>query len=261
MTHWLAVLRQTLRDPVFQAKGRRALILGDPAHRAADLCDAAGMQVVRVAVAHGVAARLFEDTENDLVVRADVGALPFRDATFDLVIVHATLEFTHDDRQAVGELARVLAVDGRLIVRLPRRGRLAAIDALNLYRYTRELSGRGGIAPESLPIGWRRHYGLDDLDAVFLRPELVVSRIDGGGLGIGEAAYWPALVLTRTILKRPALAQRLRQVYARIGDLDESLSGPATLVVAARRTASVGHGHTEPPHPEIHSGLGDIRTG
>lgn len=237
MTHWLDVLRQTLHDPGFSPAGRRALILGDPAHRAADLCTAAGMEVVRLEVSHGVAARRFAETDSDLVVRADVGALPFRDATFDLVIAQATLEFTHDDRQAVGELARVLAAGGRLIVRLPRRGRLAAVDALNLYRYTRELSGHGDIAPESLPIGWRRHYGPDDLDAVFVRPELSAIEVVSGGLALGEAAYWPGLVLTRSILNRPGLVQRLRGIYARTGDFDEILPGPATLVVTAQRTA------------------------
>lgn len=236
MTHWLDVVRRTLGNPAFAPAGRRALILGDPAHRAADLCIAAGMQVIRVAVSHGVAARRFERRESDLVVRADVGALPFRDATFDLVIAHATLEFTHDDRQAVGELTRVLRVDGRLIARLPRRGRLAAFDALNLYRYTREISGRGDIPPESLPIGWRRHYGPDDLDAIFSRPDLSAVEVLTGGIGLGEVTYWPGLVLTRTVFTRPRLAQRLREIYARLGDLDESLPGPATVVVSARRT-------------------------
>ncbi len=244
MTHWLDVLRRTLRDPGFTPAGRRALVLGDPAHRAADLCAAAGMRVVRVAVPHGFDTSRFGEAAADLVVRADIEALPFRDATFDLVIAHATLEFAHDDRQAVGELARVLRVDGRLIVRLPRRGRLAGVDALNLYRYTREMSGHGDIAPESLPIGWRRHYGPDDLDAVFTRPDLEVSSVVSGGLGLGEAAYWPGLVLTRSIVDRPVLTRRLGEIYARMGDLDEALPGPATLVVTARRS--------EPPGDDRH---------
>lgn len=235
MTHWLDVVRGTLSDPVFQPAGRLALILGDPAHRAADLCTDAGMHVVRAAVPHGVAVRRFESGASDMTVRADAGALPFRDTTFDLVIAHATVEFTHDDRQVIGELARVLKVGGHLIVRVPQQGRLAALDALNLYRYTREILGRGEIPPESLPIGWRRHYDQADLDVIFYRPDLVVTSIASGGLGLGEVLYWPALVLTRSVLPRPSLAQRLRGAYARLGDLDEWLPGPSTLVVSAHR--------------------------
>lgn len=235
MTHWLDVVGRTLNDPAFQSGGQLALVLGDPAHRAADLCTDAGMQVVRAVVPHGVATRRFDDAKSDMTVRADAGALPFRDATFDLVIAHATVEFTHDDRQVIGELTRVLRVGGQLIVRLPRWGRLAAIDALNLYRYTREILGKGEIPPESLPIGWRRHYDQADFEAIFVRPELAVTSVVSGGLGLGEVLYWPGLVLTRSVLPRPALAQRLRGAYARLGDLDERLPGPSTLVVSAHR--------------------------
>ncbi len=235
MTHWLDIIRRTLSDPAFQTAGRLALIFGDPAHRAANLCTDAGMHVVRASVLHGVAVRRFESGASEMTIRADAGALPFRDATFDLVIAHATVEFTHDDRQVIGELARVLRVGGHLIVRLPRWGRLAAIDALNLYRYSREILGKGEIPPESLPIGWRRHYKQADLDAIFDRPELFVTSVVSGGLGLGEVLYWPGLVLTRSVLPRPALAQRLRETYARLGDLDERLPGPSTLVVTALR--------------------------
>ena len=238
MTHWLDVVRRILDDPTQRTAGKRALILGNPARRAADLCAEAGMVVVRLAVPHGVAARRFDRADTDRVVRADAGALPFRDGSFDLVIVHATLEFTHDDRQVVGELSRVLAGGGVMIVRLPFRGRLDGIDALNLYRYTRELSGHGDILTEALPIGWRRHYGMDDLDAVFGPSPLSIDRVEHGGLGIGELVYWQALVVSRSVLRRPETADRLSGLYARFGDWDERLPGPATVVVTATRLAS-----------------------
>ena len=237
MTHWLDVVRRILSDPAEPTGGKRALILGDPARRAADLCTASGMLIVRVAVPHGVAARRFDQAADDRVVRADAGSLPFRDGSFDLVIVHATLEFTHDDRQVVGELSRVLAPGGRMVVRLPFRGRLDGIDALNLYRYTRELSGHGDIPTEALPIGWRRHYGPDDLAAIFGPSPLTIDRIEHGGLGIGELVYWPALVVSRSVLRRLDASNRLRGFYARFGDWDERLPGPATVVVTATRSA------------------------
>ncbi len=237
MTHWIDVVRRILNDPTRPTAEKRALILGDPARRATDLCTTAGMQVVRVATPHGVAARRSDRGDADLVVRADAGALPFRDGAFDLVIVHATVEFTHDDRQVVGELSRVLAIGGRMVVRLPFRGLLDGIDALNLYRYTRELSGHGDIPTEALPIGWRRHYGLDDLDAVFGPSPLSIERIDHGGLGLGELVYWPTLVVSQSVLRRPQPSDRLRGLYARFGDWDERLPGPATAVVTATRSS------------------------
>ncbi len=237
MTHWLDVVRRILDDPTEPTDGKRALILGDPAHRAADVCTRAGLLVVRAVVPHGVPARRFDRTDSDPVVLADTGALPFRDGSFDLVIVHATLEFTHDDRQVVGELSRVLAVGGRMVVRLPFRGRLDGIDALNLYRYTRELSGHGDIPTEALPIGWRRHYGTDDIAAVFGPAPLSIDRIEHGGVGIGESIYWPALVVSRSVLRRPEPSSRLLGLYARFGDWDERLPGPATVAVTTTRSA------------------------
>ena len=239
MTHWLSSVRWVLSDPGHPAAGGQALILGDPVHRAATLCERAGMVVVRAVTPHGVAARRFEGDERDLVVRTSASALPFRDGAFDLVIAHATMEFCHDDRRVARELARVLRPDGRLVLRLPFQGRVTALDALNLYRYTREVSGRGDIPPEALPIGWRRHYTLEDLNATLSGSPLSIDRIDRGGLGLGEVAFWPGLVLTRSILQRPEATQRLRGLYARFADLDDHLPGPATITVTASRLAHV----------------------
>ena len=49
-------------------------------------------------------------------------ALPFADATFDVVIAAEVLEHLPDDGRAVGELARVLKPHGRLAVTVPRWG-------------------------------------------------------------------------------------------------------------------------------------------
>ena len=235
MSHWLTSVRRALTASDRPVAGRRALILGDPMHRAASICESAGMVVVRGITAHGVAARRFLDERQDLVVRTSASALPFTADTFELVIAHATVEFSHDDRQVIAELARVLRPGGRLVVRLPFQGRLTALDALNLYRYTREVTGRGDIPPEALPIGWRRHYTYEDLAAILPEATLSVERRDHGGLGLGELAYWPGLVLTRSVIQRPGATQRLRGLYARFGDLDDHLPGPATITVTARR--------------------------
>ncbi len=49
-------------------------------------------------------------------------ALPFPDASFDLVLSHEVLEHVADDRQAAAEIARVLRPGGRLVLFVPNRG-------------------------------------------------------------------------------------------------------------------------------------------
>lgn len=51
-----------------------------------------------------------------LPVRADIGALPFADGSFDLVACVETVTVTDDPLATVAELARVVAPGGRLIV-------------------------------------------------------------------------------------------------------------------------------------------------
>lgn len=48
-------------------------------------------------------------------------ALPFRDATFEVVYCYSTLEHVADARRAVGEMVRVLGPGGRLYIHTPNR--------------------------------------------------------------------------------------------------------------------------------------------
>lgn len=57
-----------------------------------------------------------------LAVEGDALALPFVDAAFDRVIAAEVLEHVPDDRNAVAELARVLAPGGRMAVTVPSYG-------------------------------------------------------------------------------------------------------------------------------------------
>ena len=54
------------------------------------------------------------------LTRTDVSALPFEDNFFDLVICAEVLEHIADDRQAVGEIIRVLKPGHNLAVSVPR---------------------------------------------------------------------------------------------------------------------------------------------
>jgi SAM-dependent methyltransferase len=56
----------------------------------------------------------------------DVGALPFGDASFDLVVSFETIEHVPDPERALGELQRVTTPDGLLIVSTPNKHRYLA---------------------------------------------------------------------------------------------------------------------------------------
>lgn len=55
-----------------------------------------------------------------LVMVSDVTRLPFKDASFDIVICSEVLEHIPDHRQAMGEIIRVLKPGSSLVVSVPR---------------------------------------------------------------------------------------------------------------------------------------------
>src|SRR4029079_15517153 len=56
-------------------------------------------------------------------VRADLAALPFRSGVMGTVLCTEFLEHLEDDRAAAGELTRILAPAGQLIVVVPHNAR------------------------------------------------------------------------------------------------------------------------------------------
>jgi ubiquinone/menaquinone biosynthesis C-methylase UbiE len=66
------------------------------------------------------------------LVRAPAETLPYPNGTFDVVVAVSTFEFVRDARQAINELARVLADDGRIIVVTPGQSPLLDL-ALRLF--------------------------------------------------------------------------------------------------------------------------------
>jgi SAM-dependent methyltransferase len=55
------------------------------------------------------------------VVVAPAEALPFEDASFDVVFSHEVIEHVNDDRRAAAEMARVTAPGGRIVMFCPNR--------------------------------------------------------------------------------------------------------------------------------------------
>ncbi|MCC6313900.1 MAG: hypothetical protein IT337_07785 [Thermomicrobiales bacterium] len=118
---------------------------------------------------------------------------PVAAAAYDLVVLD-DLALVVDEEAALAEAARALRPGGQLLLRVPARGPLAWLDAVNVSRYLRDATGRGARLPEARGLGWRRHYHPADLRdllrAAGFRPAAVRRR----GIGLAEAARLVALL-------------------------------------------------------------------
>jgi SAM-dependent methyltransferase len=119
--------------------GRSALDAGCGAGYGSELINQAGaagvmaidvsetaLELARASVSEGVTCR-----------SGDVMALPFDDATFDLVVCFEVIEHVDDPERALDELSRVLAPDGLLLVSSPNRDRYVPGNPHHRHEYTR----------------------------------------------------------------------------------------------------------------------------
>jgi len=65
----------------------------------------------------------------DAAARADLGALPFRDATFDIAISSHVAEHLTEPERVFRELARVLRPGGRLLILTPNRWHYVTVSS------------------------------------------------------------------------------------------------------------------------------------
>ena len=136
------------------------------------------------------------------VVQAEIGTMPFDDASFDLITLLDVLEHIEDDRGALRELRRVARPGGVLLITVPAYPQLwSSHDELNRHcrRYTRpELLHR------AVEAGWRplrtTHFNL------LLLPVAAAWRL-GERLRPSQAAPTSELVRTPSsinwLLKQP----------------------------------------------------------
>lgn len=136
--------------------------------------------------------RLPEHAER--LLQAPIEALPFADASFDVVVATGVLEYVREPSIALGELIRVLQPDGRLIGSLPNRRSVHVLSKRVYYPVVRAVkraltpersspARQNGLTPRELERLLRLH-GLDSVDyeptsfAAFPTPlDLVVARV------------------------------------------------------------------------------------
>ena len=125
---------------------RRALLLGEarPGERVLDLgCGAgrfvaalreAGADTVGVELAEAALERARANAPGaDLRLLADDGSLPLEHASVDLVWCSEVLEHVADTANLLLEVRRVLRPGGRLLVTVPRNGRLQALTRFEAH--------------------------------------------------------------------------------------------------------------------------------
>jgi SAM-dependent methyltransferase len=179
------------------------------------------------------------------MVRGDATTLPMPDESIDAVVILDVLEHLADPETVLAEVHRVLRRDGCLIVSVPHRGLLTALDSNNAYSW---LHARW---KSSLPLepceesanGEHRHFSLEDARAV-IGPGFVVDRAARTGLGLAELLHLTLLVALKGLLRWRGLYLALRHIYFAIYLFEDLIPTGLlgyNLTVRARRLDDAPH--------------------
>ena len=187
-----------------------------------------GYQVDRHALDTGPLASLPEQRRASTFV-PPVVAWPHPDVSHDAVVLLDELALTVLEEEALAEAARVLRPGGVLLLRVPAAGRLAWLDGYNAFRYIQEITHRGRRLPESLGVGWRRHYRREDVRKL-LQPHFRVCDIRASGIGLSDGAQLALSLFWRWALQSRRGDAAIRRI-------------PETLARLEGRLAPAGHGY------------------
>jgi SAM-dependent methyltransferase len=258
------------------AEGRRVLDAGcGVGYGSAMLAGAGAAEVVGIDVAAGaVEAASAAAPANATFAVADVHALPFEDARFDLVVCFEVIEHVERQDEVIAELARVLAPGGVLAVSSPNRDVYPSGNPHHVHEYVPE-ELRAALAERFPHVELRRQHDwvasavLDDEQAadaaLASRPELALAKVFSAAPGsetytIALAGReplprLPGRVLMGGLLRFQPLVQALERDVAALQDIEARLRADnATLLgaieeeLAARRRleASVSWRITRP---------------
>jgi SAM-dependent methyltransferase len=140
--------------------------------------------------------------ELPIVRVAEAAPLPFADGAFTSITLLEVLEHVAEQKKLLGELGRVLAPDGRLIVSVPRRHVFSMLDLGNLkflfprlhrwfysVRHSREQYERryaanpdGLVGDVSARKRWHEHFTPEHLAELLGQAGFEVVSFDGSGL-------------------------------------------------------------------------------
>ena len=109
------------------------------------------------------------------LVRANIESLPFEDEAFDLVLSTQVLEHVLDPAAALGELARVLAPGGTLLLSADHAGNTVTRA---LFAPRLAVVGALGLRNRRAPVVWpERRFALDELERLIVGVGLRLERL------------------------------------------------------------------------------------
>jgi SAM-dependent methyltransferase len=145
-------------------------------------------------------------------IQAPAEAVPFRDGSFDAVLLLDVIEHVHREEPVLAEIARVLRPGGTLVLSAPHKGLLCWLDSLNVWDF---ITGGGSHPPEEVIPGgypYHRHYAEADLRKL-LAPRFEVQRSERTGLGLVELLNLSMLALGKGLLHSQAVYDQLAYLY------------------------------------------------
>jgi SAM-dependent methyltransferase len=171
----------------------------------------------------------------------DAWSIPLANASCEAITCFDVLEYVREDDTLLAECARVLRPGGVLKVRVPNAGPVEGIDPFNLYHYLVDITGRRRRPPETVEIGWRRHYSPDDL-ASLLQPWFTVDSMETSRLGIAALVETGVLIVGRGLFGSRTLERQTNRLVRRIEQCEDRIhlrtSGWLLTATARRNSAS-----------------------
>jgi SAM-dependent methyltransferase len=189
-----------------------------------------------------------EGTRHVATLRADVESprLDLADGTVDTVEAGDVISRTIDEAAWLAELARVLRPGGTLHLRVPAGGPLAWYDTRNIYRYVTDIIGRGDNPDDTLPTGWNRHYGTDDIMALLLDTGFANVKIGRVGLGLAEGPQLAGLMVGNFLLGKRDIELRLHPLRRAMERVDARIPAP---VIGTMLAITATRADAEPDDP------------
>ncbi len=164
-------------------------------------------------------------------VLARVTAFPLQSATVDAITCLEVLEFVRNDIGLVDEIARILVPGGKLRLRVPATGPLAGFDHLNLMHYLVDITHRGARPGETYEVGWRRHYGVGDIQEMLGPDRFRLVVIRHRRIALAEVASFASFVLFRWLLRSPQRFRVAQRIVRKIERLEHRIRLPFGFVL------------------------------